>query len=72
MGTIGEANRDIRQETVVLRGVEDKEQWLRANIDDFAADGKVLVFALSKAATEHLSDLLKRWFIQRQLDIQVY
>jgi ATP-dependent RNA helicase DDX42 len=46
-------------------------QWLSSNIDEFVADGKVLVFVSSKADTEDVAKQLTLYFIARQLDIGV-
>ena len=48
-----------------------KWSWLSARIDDFAADGKVLIFVLSKAGTEELAQNLRAFFQARQLDVAV-
>lgn len=71
IGTIGQANLDIRQEAVLLPSQEDKWPWLATRIDEFAADGKVLIFVLSKAGTDEVAARLKAWFAGRQLDIGV-
>lgn len=71
IGTIGQANTDIHQVVELVESVEDKWPWLAAHIDDFAANGKVLIFVLSKAGTEEVALRLRNWFVKRQLDIAV-
>lgn len=71
VGTIGQANADIKQVAELVHSDEDKWRWLAANIDAFCAEGKVLIFVLSKAGTEELALQLKSLFTARQLDVSV-
>ena len=70
-GTIGQANPDIKQVAEILPDETAKWGWLSARIDEFAADGKVLVFVLSKVGTEELAQALRSFFLNRRLDITV-
>jgi len=54
VGTVGAANKDIRQVVDVLKPSE-KWSWLSTKIQGFLNTGQVLVFAGTKAATEELS-----------------
>lgn len=71
VGKPGQANADIAQKVELFGHESEKLGWLRANIDEFAADGKVLIFVLSKAGTEEVTFELKKWFQRRQLQINV-
>jgi ATP-dependent RNA helicase DDX42 len=71
VGKIGEANHDIQQNTQIVHSDEEKWIWLASEIDDFTANGKVLIFVLNKTTTEILTKQLKDYFQRRQLDIPV-
>lgn len=71
VGKPGQANADIRQCTEIFHHDADKMHWLLNNIDEFAADGKVLIFVLSKAGTEEVTAELTSLFARRQLQIGV-
>jgi ATP-dependent RNA helicase DDX42 len=71
VGKIGEANHDIQQNTQIVHNDEEKWIWLASEIDDFTANGKVLIFVLNKTTTEILTKQLKDYFQRRQLDIPV-
>lgn len=71
VGTIGQANPDIRQQVQLVASDEEKWLWLSTEIDAFAAEGKVLIFVLSKADTEVLTLRLKTLFARRELDVGV-
>jgi ATP-dependent RNA helicase DDX42 len=71
IGRIGQASPDIQQSVQVLASDELKWQWLASEIDEFAAEGKVLVFVLTKGTAEWLSQQLQSFFRARQLDIGV-
>ena len=70
-GTIGQANPDIKQVAEILPDDNAKWGWLSARIDEYAADGKVLIFVLSKVGTEELAQALRSFFLNRRLDISV-
>lgn len=71
VGTIGQANTDIRQVVEVVADPKSKWQWLSQNLDEFVADGKVLIFVSTIIDTEDVCKELNRHFMQRQLDIQI-
>lgn len=71
VGKPGQANADIQQTAEIFTHETEKLHWLRSNIDAFAADGKVLIFVLSKAGTEEITAELKSLFARRQLEIGV-
>jgi superfamily II DNA/RNA helicase len=71
VGMIGQANPDIRQECVIVPDSNAKWSWLSSRADEFVADGKVLIFVLSKAGTEELTSMLKSHFLRRQLAIGI-
>mmetsp|Transcript_32379 Transcript_32379/g.44361 ORF Transcript_32379/g.44361 Transcript_32379/m.44361 type:complete len:625 (+) Transcript_32379:410-2284(+) len=71
VGTIGQANPDIHQVAELLPDEMSKWSWLSSRIDDFAAEGKVLIFVLSKAGVEELTKSLRAFFQSRQLDVVV-
>jgi superfamily II DNA/RNA helicase len=71
VGKPGQANADIQQRAEIFGHDSEKLHWLRSNIDEFAADGKVLIFVLSKAGTEEVTAELKALFARRQLQIGV-
>ena len=71
VGTIGQANPDIRQVAMILPNDTEKWVWLSSNIDEFCADGKVLIFVLSKAGTEEVAERLRKYLQARQLDVGV-
>ena len=71
VGKPGQANADIMQRAEIVQNDEAKWNWLRANIDEFAAEGKVLIFVLSKQGTEELTTQLRNSFRSRQLEINV-
>jgi superfamily II DNA/RNA helicase len=71
VGKPGQANADIQQRAEIFSHDSEKLHWLRGNIDEFAADGKVLIFVLSKAGTEEVTAELKALFARRQLQIGV-
>lgn len=71
IGTLGQANEDIQQSVVITTNEITKQAWLFEHIEDFAAEGKVLIFALNKQKTEELCLSLQQYFHRRQLDIKV-
>jgi ATP-dependent RNA helicase DDX42 len=71
VGRIGEANHDIQQTAHIVANDQEKWLWLASEIDEFTAEGKVLIFVLSKDNTELLAKRLKDYFLARQLDIGV-
>lgn len=38
-----------------------KWTWLASRADEYVADGKVLIFVLSKSGVEEVAALLRRW-----------
>ncbi len=78
VGAIGQANPDIKQEVVIVGNSHDDEtarwaakwEWLSKHMDEFAAEGKVLVFVLSKTGTEDVAKSLRRMFSNRSLDVR--
>ena len=71
VGTIGQTNPDIRQVVEIVADQDAKWQWLSSRADEYVAEGKVLIFVLSKANTEELAASLRRHFAARQLDVGV-
>ena len=71
VGKPGQANADIMQQAEIVPDELAKWRWLQANIDEFAAEGKVLIFVLSKQGTEEVTQKLRNSFAARQLDIGV-
>jgi ATP-dependent RNA helicase DDX42 len=71
VGRPGQANADIMQRVELVPDAAAKWQWLQRNIDEFAADGKVLIFVLSKQGTEDICTQLRNSFRTRQLAIGV-
>lgn len=71
VGTIGQANPDIRQIVEILSDDRAKWNWLAGRADEFIADGKVLIFVSGKSSTEELAGSLKRHFLARQLDVGI-
>lgn len=71
IGTIGQANPDIRQEVCMVQNDDEKWLWLASEVDAFAAEGKVLVFTAGKADTEVLKLRLQEYLHRRELDIVV-
>lgn len=71
IGVIGQANPDIHQLVQIVSNEEAKWLWLATEIDSFAADGKVLIFTMSKADTEVLKLKLQEYLQRRALDIVV-
>lgn len=67
----GQANPDIQQVVYLLPNEQSKYQWLTSHIEDFAAEGKVLIFVLSKQNTEELTKNLKFYFASRMLSVNV-
>ena len=59
VGTIGQANEDIYQVAQIMPDAVAKWHWLTSRIDEFAADGKVLIFVLGKLDTEELAKKLQ-------------
>lgn len=55
IGQIGQANEDIQQIAVVLQNDRAKWPWLMANLKAIADEGRVLIFASSKAGCEELA-----------------
>jgi ATP-dependent RNA helicase DDX42 len=71
VGTIGMANPDIKQLVEMVNNDNDKWCWLSSRADEFVAEGKVLIFVLSKKGVEELALSLQNYFKSRQLDIGV-
>ena len=71
VGRPGQANTDIQQQVELFTQPEEKLIWLKNNIDLFAAEGKVLIFVLSKIDTELITEQLKAYFRYRQLEISI-
>ena len=71
VGRPGQANTDIQQQVQLFTQPDEKLIWLKKNIDLFAADGKVLIFVLSKIDTEMITEQLKAYFRYRQLEISI-
>ena len=71
VGTIGQANPDIRQVVEFVPNADAKWPWLAARADEYVAEGKVLIFVLSKVGTEELAAALRQHFARRQLDVGV-
>ena len=55
IGQIGQANPDIKQMVNIFTNETEKYNWLLKNLDEYIADGKILLFVSSKAQTETLS-----------------
>ncbi|KAI9987921.1 hypothetical protein PInf_024176 [Phytophthora infestans] len=55
VGQIGQANEDIRQIAVVLPGHGAKWPWLMSKIRSLVDEGRLLIFAGSKAGCEELA-----------------
>jgi ATP-dependent RNA helicase DDX42 len=72
IGSIGQANPDIKQHVEVFSSDTQKWAWLSGQADDFVADGKVLIFVGQKATAEDLAIQLKMHFRRRQLDIGMF
>jgi ATP-dependent RNA helicase DDX42 len=62
VGTIGQANPDIKQVVEIMQSEDEKWAWLSERADEYVADGKVLIFVLSKANVEILTSSLRRHF----------
>ncbi|KAG7394838.1 hypothetical protein PHYBOEH_004604 [Phytophthora boehmeriae] len=62
IGQIGQANEDIRQVAVVLPGHGAKWPWLMAHLRDLVDQGRLLIFASSKAGCEELAKNLASAF----------
>ena len=71
IGAVGRANKDITQIVSVVQDAQDKWMWLSSRLDEFVADGRVLIFVLTKVEVETLTSSLKEYFTCRQLDIGV-
>ncbi len=71
IGNIGQANPDIQQRAEIVSNDELKWLWLAERIDEFAAEGKVLIFVLTKATADLLCGQLQSYLFKRQLDISV-
>ena len=71
IGSIGASNKDIRQVIDVVDSPTKKWPWLTARIDDWVAEGKVLIFVGSKGDTDKLTESLKSFFLHRQLAVGV-
>lgn len=71
VGRIGQANPDIHQIPVILSHSNGKLPWLKRNIDEFLANGKILIFANEKVTTEELNKELNEYFISRQLFVKL-
>ena len=71
VGRPGQANTYIQQQVPLFTQPDEKLIWLKNNIDLFAADGKVLIFVLSKIDTEMITEQLKAYFRYRQLEISI-
>ncbi|KAJ0409873.1 hypothetical protein P43SY_005767 [Pythium insidiosum] len=59
VGVIGQANEDITQRAFVLPNDNAKWPWLMANLGRIAAEGRLLIFASSKAGCEELAKNVK-------------
>ncbi|KAG6613360.1 DEAD-box ATP-dependent RNA helicase 24 [Phytophthora cinnamomi] len=62
IGQVGQANEDIRQIAVVLPGHGAKWPWLMARIRGLVEEGRLLIFAGSKAGCEELAKNLATAF----------
>ncbi|CAH0481757.1 unnamed protein product [Peronospora belbahrii] len=62
IGQVGQANEDIRQIAVVLPGHGAKWPWLMAHIRNLVDEGRLLIFAGSKAGCEELAKNLATAF----------
>ncbi|KAL4158263.1 hypothetical protein PRNP1_004041 [Phytophthora ramorum] len=62
IGQVGQANEDIRQIAVVLPGHGAKWPWLLARIRSLVEEGRLLIFAGSKAGCEELAKNLATAF----------
>jgi len=71
VGNPGMSNSDIVQSVHICGTYMDKLVWLKSNIDLFAAEGKVLIFVLSKVGTEEVCSELQNYFKLRHFDINV-
>eukprot|EP01041_Mallomonas_annulata_P007324 gene7324-14939_t len=67
VGSIGQANPDIKQVVEVFSDMSHKWSWLCSSLDEFIAEGKVLIFSGTKSDTEEVGAGLRRHFAQRQL-----
>ncbi len=71
IGAVGHANKDITQVVSVVQDSLDKWMWLSSRLDEFVANGKVLIFVLTKLDVDSLTRNLQEYFVSRQLDIGV-
>lgn len=71
IGAVGHANKDVTQVVSVVQDSLDKWMWLSSRLDEFVADGKVLIFVLTKVDVDSLALRLQEYFRSRQLDIGV-
>ncbi|KAK1945948.1 DEAD-box ATP-dependent RNA helicase 24 [Phytophthora citrophthora] len=62
IGQVGQANEDIRQIAVVLPGHGAKWPWLMSQIRRLVDEGRLLIFASSKAGCEELAKNLATAF----------
>ncbi|RLN81953.1 hypothetical protein BBJ28_00009434 [Nothophytophthora sp. Chile5] len=62
IGQVGQANEDIRQVAVVLPGHGAKWPWLMAHLRRLVDEGRLLIFAGSKAGCEELAKNLASAF----------
>lgn len=71
IGTIGQANPDIKQIAELVHDADHKWRWLSSRLDEFVAEGKVLVFVGTKSDAEEVGTGLRRYFASRQLVIGI-
>lgn len=69
IGAIGSSNKDIHQVVDVISSASGKWSWLTRRIDDWVAEGKVLIFVGSRVDTDTLAENLKKFFLHRQLAV---
>eukprot|EP00026_Physarum_polycephalum_P002536 Phypoly_transcript_02543.p1 GENE.Phypoly_transcript_02543~~Phypoly_transcript_02543.p1 ORF type:complete len:897 (+),score=184.99 Phypoly_transcript_02543:35-2725(+) len=55
IGSVGEANVDIKQEIIIVNSDAEKWPWLMPKLQAFVDEGSVIIFVSTKLASEELS-----------------
>ena len=71
IGSVGAANPDVKQIIVAVPSLASKLSWLLNSADAFVAEGKVLVFVLTRSSCDDLCAKLSSHFANRRLAITV-